>query len=88
MFVCISIIGCKGAITENDFGAYSTSVVDRYYLVFTTVVFDNIYDYKSYERDIIDLRIEYMLSLGIRKHFELQKLIDKRQQYNDSLKEW
>ena len=28
-----------------------------------------------------------MLSLGIRKHFELQKLLDKRQQYNDSLKE-
>lgn len=84
VFICISIIGCKGAVTENDYGAYSTSVVDRDYLAFTPMVFENIYDDKLYERDIIDLKIAYMLSLGIRKNSELQKLLDKRQKYNDS----
>ena len=48
------------------------------------MVFENIYDDKLYERDIIDLKIAYMLSLGIRKNSELQKLLDKRQKYNDS----
>lgn len=87
VFVCISIIGCKGAITENDFGAYSTSVVDRDYLAFTPVVFENIYDDKSFERDIIDLRIEYMLSLGIRKNSALQELLNKREIYNNKLED-
>ena len=87
VFVCISIIGCKGAITENDYGAYSTSVVDRDYLAFTPVVFDNIYDDKSYERDIIDLKIEYMLSLGIRKNSALQELLNKREIYNNKLED-
>ena len=76
VFICISIIGCKGLITESKsmmfFGDNST--IDRNELLCAPVVFfKNDDSHESLEQ----LKVEYLLSIGIRHGKELDAFVEK-----------
>ena len=74
VFGCISIIGCKGVITESTFLIDST-YIDRDNMVCTPIVFENIQDKDTIERNIKELKLDYIFSLGIRDNKEIEPLI-------------
>lgn len=79
LFICISLIGFKGAITEDYFCAFSTSHVDRDYLTCNPIVINDIRNEDSTKHDIENLKIDYLLSLGIKYDNELKQLLENKQ---------
>ncbi|MBR5681675.1 MAG: ATP-binding protein [Ruminococcus sp.] len=78
LFLCISIIGCKGLLTqapENGYDIDSPGVIDRNRLICNPVVLNNIHDDNEYDGIIKLLQIEYMQSLGIQDDANLNHLI-------------
>ena len=79
LFVCISLIGFKGARTENNFYAAGISRVDRDYLTCNPIVINDFRNEDSTKHDIENLKIDYLLSLGIKYDNELKQLLDNKQ---------
>lgn len=79
LFICISIIGFKGAETEKNFLELSRSCVDRDYLVCNPIVINDFRNEYSLRNDIDNLKLDFLLSLGIKYDNELKKLLDNRQ---------
>ncbi|WP_028515176.1 AlbA family DNA-binding domain-containing protein [Ruminococcus flavefaciens] len=78
LFMCISIIGCKGLPTQtNEDGYYSDSLgsIDRNKLLCNPVVLNNIHDVNEYNEVMKILKIEYLQSLGIQNDKNLNLLI-------------
>ena len=78
MFYCISVVGCKGLLTQaSENGDYidSPGVIDRNRLICNPVVLNNIHDDNEYDEIIKLLQIEYMQSLGIQDDANLYHLI-------------
>ena len=75
VFVGISIIGCTGALTETSYGSYGNSTVDRNHLFCNPIVFNNIHDDKMTNRDLKLLKLDFLLSLGVRTNSEINDLI-------------
>lgn len=76
IFVCISIVGCKGVIStgeQEDFWNFYTSTIDRNLIMCNPVILENADTEDSQEIMQKKLYIEYMLSLG-KKH---EKLLDE-----------
>lgn len=75
LFLCVSIIGCKNAMSESDAETYYPGRLDRDTIICDPVVIENI----DVERDIEDamkwLQLEYFLSLGIKSPNVLNDLI-------------
>ena len=78
-FICISLIGFKGARTEDNFYAAGISRVDRDYLTCNPIVINDFRNEESTKHDIEDLKIDYLLSLGIKYDNELKQLLDNKQ---------
>lgn len=73
VFVCYSLIGCKGIRTNaNDFD--ERMVIDRTQMIGNPVVFDNIRDEESNSQAMKRMNIEYKLSLGI--HLSPNEIMD------------
>ena len=79
LFICISLIGFKGARTENNFYAPGISRVDRDYLTCNPIVINDIRNEDSTKHDIENLKIDYLLSLGIKYDNELKQLLENIQ---------
>lgn len=79
LFICISIIGFKGAQTEENFYSGGISRVDRDYLTCNPIVINDFRNEDSTKRDVDTLKLEFLLSLGIKYDNELKKLLDNRQ---------
>ena len=79
LFICISLIGFKGARTENNFFAPGISRVDRDYLTCNPIVINDIRNEDSTKHDIENLKIDYLLSLGIKYDNELKQLLENKQ---------
>ena len=75
LFVGISLIGCKGAVTEINYGSHRNGIVDRNNLICNSIVFNNIHDDVSNHQDIKLLKLDFLLSLGIRYHQEIKDLL-------------
>lgn len=73
-FICISIIGCKGVITVNDFYSDSLVGIDRNLLLCPPVVFQ-IKDNEMKESELQTLELEFLLSLGIRNSERVNELV-------------
>lgn len=76
VFVCISIIGCKGITStseEEGFWDFYTSKIDRNIIMCNPVILENIDAEDSQEITQKKLYIEYMLSIG-KKH---EKCLDE-----------
>lgn len=63
--ICISIIGCKGILTDDSYRQISLPTIDRDRLMISPVVFENIGDKDATETDLKHLKLEYLLSLGV-----------------------
>lgn len=76
IFVCISILGCKGVITEDELSADELGMIDRDVVICDPVSIEDFTDDEIVENSTKQLQIDYLLSLGIRYHDLLRKLID------------
>lgn len=79
LFVCISLIGFKGAQTEENFYFGGISRVDRDYLTCNPIVINDFRNEDSTKHDIENLKIDFLLSLGIKYNNELKQLLDNKQ---------
>lgn len=75
IFVCISLIGCKGVRTEKSIEPIASSRIDREVLLFPLTVFDEINDPVENERNIKQLKLNYLLSMGITGNDDFKKLL-------------
>ena len=76
IFVCISIIGCKGVTSDNN-GFYGIGKIDRNLVLCSPVFTNNINDDEENELLSQKLYIEYLLSIGVRHDEKLNKLIQE-----------
>lgn len=75
-FGCISIVGCKGVISEfNDIRRQHTTI-DRNKIICQPVGFLDIKDENSFYAGLNRLHLEYLLSIGIKKDEKVQELIE------------
>lgn len=78
IFVCISIIGCKGVSStseEEGFFAFYSGTIDRNMLMCNPIVLDDIDSYDEQEVMKKKLYIEYMLSIGKKNEKDLDQYI-------------
>lgn len=76
LFVCISIIGCKDIVTEDEASFSMKSVIDRNYLSCTPNVINDFHSAESLNEDLKTAKLEYLLSLGIKYADEVKSSID------------
>lgn len=76
-FVGISIIGCKNYIVEYDSLSDSPSRIDRDVLICSPQAIQRQGEQNALEKEIMRLKADYMLSLGIRSDSELSFLLDE-----------
>lgn len=75
VFVCISIIGCKGVISNNNFELSYKGKIDRDYVICNPVIINNLNDEEENQLLLKKLYIEYLLSIGVKYNDELTRLI-------------
>lgn len=75
-FGCVSISGCKGAITEeNGYGRHKTRI-DRNKIICHPVPFLDMRDKELFYSDLKRLHLEYLLSVGIRRSSIVSELVE------------
>jgi hypothetical protein len=78
IFVCITIVGCKGVITQSpDIISFYTGKIDRNVVVCNPVCIENIEDEDASEWLLKKLYIEYLLSIGVKRNEKLMKYINE-----------
>lgn len=65
VFVCLSIIGCRGVITNESFTIQESAKIDRAVMIANPVVFENIRNANCVYVAMKRLRIDLHLSLGL-----------------------
>ena len=75
LYICFSVIGCKSMVTAVDAFHRTTGSIDRDVLICTPVVFEETENETVVEHEIKKFRLEYLLSLGIRTHEQIDSLI-------------
>ena len=75
-FVCFTLVGCKGVMTESTF-VIDSSHIDRDNLICEPTVFENIQDADRIETGMKQMKLNYMFSLGIRNDKQIGTLIDE-----------
>ena len=74
VYVCISIIGCKGVQTEARQLQHTISTIDRDVLLCNPILFEDIGSLEENEVDIKRLKLDFLLSLGVRLEDEVHDL--------------
>ena len=77
VYVCISIVGCDGVGTETDSFFMSQSCIDRDEMLCQPVVFDDVRNREAVEQDVSRLKLEFLLSIGVRTKQQIDNLIKK-----------
>ena len=72
-FVCFSVVGCKGVSTE----LYGGGIIDRNLLLMEPAVFEDVDNPDKVNNSLDCMKLNYLLSLGIRDSNEIQYLIEK-----------
>ena len=75
VFLCVSILGCKNMVSENNFNMNYKGIIDRDTILCAPIVVENIDDDKDVERAIKWFRLEYALALGIKTSSTLSSLV-------------
>lgn len=74
-FGCVSIIGCKGVVSEgSDLPRFET-IIDNNHIVCEPIVFTKIEDKNVFYLDLKRFHLEYLLSLGIKRNPLIDELI-------------
>ncbi|MCI6435894.1 MAG: ATP-binding protein [Clostridiales bacterium] len=79
VFVCLSIIGCRGVLTSKNFTVQESTKIDRSMMIMNPVVFNKIKDEDSVSISIIRLKVEYHLAIGIGLSSEEIRMIERGQ---------
>ena len=77
IFLCISILGCKNAVSESSEYTFYPGSVDRNTINCNPIAIENIDDEQSIDDALKWLKLEYLLSLGIKSSEYLNKLIEE-----------
>lgn len=75
IFMCISIIGCKGVTSESDEFAWFKKEIDRNLVLCSPAFTNNLSDEEEVELILKKLNIEFLLSIGVKNHEKLSELI-------------
>ena len=78
VFICLSIIGCKGITTqtpEEEGWVYYTGSIDRNHIICNPVIIEKISDDENFWTSIKMLQIEYLQSIGVKYDKDLDKLL-------------
>ena len=75
VYTCITICGCKKAVTAFNMYNAPVGVIDRDRLTCNPIVFEDISNNESIDLDKKRLRLDYLLSLGIRVPDKINDLI-------------
>lgn len=77
VYSCISVVGCKDVNTAvNAYGKY-TGAIDRNQLICNPVVFEDITNLDNTGLSMKRMRLDYLLSLGIRTPEKIESLISE-----------
>ncbi len=80
IFLCISIVGCKGMISnkhEVEGSIQYIGAIDRDKVICGPMMIENISDKSESEILMKKLHIEYLLSIGVKHDTQLENLIDE-----------
>lgn len=77
VFVCLSIVGCKGAITDNNAMHFYNGKIDRDIMFCEPIAFENIADDSSVERLMKQVHLEFLLALGVRYSDAVKRLLNE-----------
>ena len=75
LFLCVSIMGCKYAVSESSSYTFYPGSIDRYTIICNPIAIENIDSEDNIDEAMKWLQLEYMLSLGIKSSKTLEKLI-------------
>ncbi|MBR3017523.1 MAG: hypothetical protein IKH57_10695 [Clostridia bacterium] len=75
LFVCVTIIGCKGVVTEDEFSSDYKGMIDRNLMLCDPVIIDDYYNDEMSQKDMKKLQLNYLLALGIQYQKTIQDLI-------------
>ena len=81
-FACVSIIGCRNAIVEDNGYGRNKTRIDRNEIICPPVLFTDIEDADYFYNDLKKLHLEYLLALGIKRNENVSKLIEAISQFN------
>ena len=77
IFVGISILGCKGVVTEDIFTSLYRAEIDRDTIICPLTIFNDITNEESVGKSLKNLQLEYMLSIGLKNNSDLQALLQE-----------
>ena len=75
LFLCVTIVGCKGVITEDEFYSEYKGLIDRNLLLCDPVSIEDYYNDEMSKKSIMILQLNYLLALGIQHQKIIQYLI-------------
>jgi len=77
IFMCISIIGCKGVTSESGDIPLFRKEIDRNLVLCSPVFINNLNDNEEVELVFKKLNIEFLLSIGVKNNETLNNLIQE-----------
>lgn len=80
VFACMSILDCNGLVTEMDFCRSTMSSIDRNELLIAPCVFEDILNQDTIELSMKQLKLSFLLALGITANDELKILLKEFEQ--------
>lgn len=81
-FACISIIGCRNTIVEENGYGRNLTKIDRNEIICPPVVFTDIENSDYFYNDLKKLHLEYLLALGIKREERVSRLIEAIRRFN------
>lgn len=75
LFLCISVVGCKGVVSEHNYEECSVGGIDRNILSCTPIAIEDANNENEVDLSLKWLKIEFCLSLGIKASKILNDLI-------------
>ena len=78
IYICISIVGCKGVTTQTpktDNNIYYTGIIDRDRIMCNPIVVEKLSDDNNYWFSIKTLQIAFLQSIGIKYDKKLDELM-------------
>lgn len=75
ILICLSIIGCKGILSETTEYTHQIGSIDRNNVICEPVIIEKLNDFNTVELAIKKLHIEYLLSIGVQRDENLNEII-------------
>jgi len=77
LYICISVLGCKGVTSENAEFDFRSKTIDRDTVICAPVATDNISNEEEKQLLLKKLYVEFLISIGVKNDASLNKLIEE-----------